>query len=235
MTSTSQPIPGAQERVARELRALRVVPVITINDPAQAVSLATALVEGGLPCAEITFRTAGAGEALRRIRDAGVPLLAGAGTVLTPQQADAAREAGARFVVAPGLNPAVVEHCLGMGMPVFPGVCTPSEVERALALGLQTLKFFPAEAMGGVPFLKAISAPYHMVDWMPTGGVTPQNLASYLALGRVIACGGSWMATPDMIAKGEFTTIRGEAARAAALAGTSTTTTSTTSTEAGKA
>lgn len=220
--TTTQTLPS-QDQVAQQLRALRVVPVITIEDPAHAEPLAQALVDGGLPCAEITFRTKAAGEALRRITGAGIPLLAGAGTVLTPAQVDDARDAGARFVVAPGLNPAVVERCQAIGMAVFPGVCTPSEVERALGLGLRTLKFFPAESMGGVGFLKAISAPYHMVEWMPTGGVSPANLASYLALPRVVACGGSWMATGEMIAKGEFTTIREEAARAAALAGTSST------------
>jgi 2-dehydro-3-deoxyphosphogluconate aldolase/(4S)-4-hydroxy-2-oxoglutarate aldolase len=144
-------------------------------------------------------------------------VLAGAGTVLTVQQAAEARAAGARFVVAPGLNPAVVEYCQAHGMPVYPGVCTPTEVETALGLGLRALKFFPAEPAGGVPFLKALASPYGMMAFIPTGGIHAENVASYLALPNVIACGGSWMAPTPWIAERQFDRIR-DAARAAALA-----------------
>lgn len=191
-----------------QLRALRVLPVIVIDDPADAVPLATALAEGGLNAAEITFRTSGAAEALRRIADARPDMLIGAGTVLTPEQAKSAREAGARFVVSPGFGPRVVDHCLEHDIPVFPGVCTPTEVEAALAQGLTTLKFFPAEPMGGVKFLKAIAAPYGMIEWMPTGGISEKNVGEYLAFARVVACGGSWMAPSDWIATKQFDRVR---------------------------
>jgi len=196
------------------LRAARVVPVITIDDPENAVPLARALSAGGLTCAEITFRTPRAAEAIRRISAEAPDLLAGAGTVLTPTQVDAARDAGAQFIVAPGLNPRVVEHCKALGLPVYPGIATPTEVERALELGLTTLKFFPAEAMGGLGYLKAIAAPYVGVNFMPTGGVSATNVAAYLAFDRVVACGGSWMAPADWIAAKQFDRIREESRRA---------------------
>jgi 2-dehydro-3-deoxyphosphogluconate aldolase/(4S)-4-hydroxy-2-oxoglutarate aldolase len=200
------------------LRAARIVPVITIDDPENAVPLAKALSAGGMQCAEITFRTSRAGEALRRIADQVPDLLAGAGTVLTPTQVDAARDAGAQFVVAPGFNRRVVEHCLSAGMPVYPGIATPSEVEAALELDLTTLKFFPAEPMGGLAYLKAIAAPFVGVHFMPTGGISGANVASYLAFDRVAACGGSWMAPADWIAAKQFDRIREESERASAIA-----------------
>ena len=190
------------------IRAMRIVPVIVIKDPEDAVPLGAALTEGGLPCAEVTFRTAGAPEALRRIAGEYPDLLLGAGTVLTPQQAAEAKAAGAKFVVSPGFNPAVVDYCLANDLPIYPGVCTPTEVEAALAKGLEVLKFFPAEAAGGVAFLKAISAPYGMVRFIPTGGVSTRNVADYLALKSVVACGGSWMAPNDWIAEKQFDRIR---------------------------
>ena len=196
------------------LRALRLLPVIVIDDAEAAAPLAHALTDGGLPAAEVTFRTAAAAEAIRRMADASPDLLVGAGTVLTTKQADDALAAGARFIVAPGFNRAVVEHCLARGVPVYPGVCTPTEVEAALATGVQVLKFFPAEPMGGVKFLKAIAAPYGMVEWMPTGGVTVDNVQGYLDFKKVVACGGSWMAPQDAIASGDFERIRAETARA---------------------
>ncbi|HEU4628356.1 MAG TPA: bifunctional 4-hydroxy-2-oxoglutarate aldolase/2-dehydro-3-deoxy-phosphogluconate aldolase [Gemmatimonadaceae bacterium] len=205
--------PLADDALSR-LRQVKVVPVIVIDDPDDAVPLARALAEGGLSCVEITFRTARAGEALRRITAELPTLLAGAGTVLTPRQADEARDAGAQFVVAPGFSPAVVDHCLERGIPVFPGVCTPTEIEAALAKGLRTLKFFPAEPAGGVPFLKAIAAPYGAVQFIPTGGISAANLGAYLALEQVVACGGSWMAPADWIAARQFDRIR-DAARTA--------------------
>jgi len=194
--------------VLARLRQTKIVPVIVINDAEDAVPLAAALTEGGLACAEVTFRTKAAGEALRRICAENPEMLAGAGTVLTPQQAKEARDAGAHFIVAPGFSPAVVDYCLEHDIPVYPGVCTPTDVEAALAKGLKTLKFFPAEPAGGVPYLKAISAPYNMVSFMPTGGVNAANIGSYLEMKNVVACGGSWMAPNDWIAAREFDRIR---------------------------
>lgn len=196
------------------LRALRVLPVIVIDDPADAVPLANALSAGGLAAAEITFRTAGAEEALRRIAGERPDMLVGAGTVLTPEQARAARDAGAKFVVAPGLSPRVVNWCLEHDVPVFPGVCTPTEVEAALELGLRTLKFFPAEPMGGIKFLKAIAGPYHTVEWMPTGGINEKNVGDYLAFPKVVACGGSWMAPTEWIAGKQFDRVQSTTAAA---------------------
>jgi 2-dehydro-3-deoxyphosphogluconate aldolase/(4S)-4-hydroxy-2-oxoglutarate aldolase len=195
------------------LQRIRVVPLIVIDDARNAASLAMALSMGGLPCAEIAFRTPAAGEALRRLTSANADILAGAGTVLTPEQAAEARDAGAQFIVSPGFNPRVVDYCQDHDIPIYPGVCTPTEVEAALEKGLTTLKFFPAEAMGGVETLKAISAPYSAARFIPTGGLNGASLPSYLALKSVVACGGSWMAPRDWIAAGEFDRIRGEVER----------------------
>lgn len=196
------------------LQRLRILPVIVIDDAASAVPLARALAEGGLPAAEVTFRTAGAAEAIRRIA-AEVPGVAlGAGTVLTPKRVDEAHDAGARFIVAPGLNAAVVDRAREHGLPVFPGVCTPTEIEHALELGLGALKFFPAEPMGGLAFLKAVAAPYGDVRFMPTGGITAANVFDYLRFEKVIACGGSWMAPQDRIRAGDFAWIREQTVRA---------------------
>jgi 2-dehydro-3-deoxyphosphogluconate aldolase/(4S)-4-hydroxy-2-oxoglutarate aldolase len=202
--------------VAERFRALRVVPVIVIEDAARAASLAGALSEGGLPCAEVTFRTKSAADAIRRMRDAQPDMLIGAGTVLTPTQADSALDAGATFIVAPGFSPVVVDYCLERDVPIFPGTCTPSEVEAALMRGLRVVKFFPAEPAGGLPYLKAMAAPYGEVSFMPTGGITRANLPSYLAFPRVVACGGSWMAPAEWIAKGDFEAIRAETERTVA-------------------
>ncbi|HET9983444.1 MAG TPA: bifunctional 4-hydroxy-2-oxoglutarate aldolase/2-dehydro-3-deoxy-phosphogluconate aldolase [Longimicrobiales bacterium] len=207
--------------ILERLRRTRVVPVIVIDDAADAVPLARALLEGGLPCAEVTFRTAAAAEAIRRIVAEVPDMLVGAGTVLTPQQAAEAERAGARFVVAPGFGPAVVDRCLERDVPVFPGVCTPTEIEMALARGLRVVKFFPAEAAGGLAFLKAVAAPYGMMEFVPTGGINAANLGAYLAFKPVVACGGSWMAPAEWIRAGDFDRIRAEtraAARAAGLA-----------------
>jgi len=200
------------------LRAVRLVPVITIDDPDDAVPLANALHDGGLPCAEITFRTPRAAEALRRITADAPEMFVGAGTVLTTAQAALATDAGAQFIVAPGFNPRVVDYCLDRGIPVYPGIATPTEIEAALEKGLTTLKFFPAEPMGGLVFLKAVAAPYVDVNFMPTGGINAGNVASYLAFPRVVACGASWMAPPDWIAAKRFDRIRDEARRASDLA-----------------
>ena len=188
--------------------------MIVIDDPAAAVPLGNALSRGGLPCAEVTFRTAGAREALTRMAAECPDLLLGAGTVLTPDQVRSARDAGAKFIVAPGFNPVVVEYCLEQEIPVFPGVATPSEIEQALMRGLRVVKFFPAEPLGGVAYLKAMSAPYGGLEFMPTGGITLQNVRSYLSFSKVVACGGSWMAPTDWIAAGEFDRIATEVAKA---------------------
>jgi 2-dehydro-3-deoxyphosphogluconate aldolase/(4S)-4-hydroxy-2-oxoglutarate aldolase len=202
------------DAVLDRLRDARVVPVITIDDPSDAVPLARALAAGGLACVEITFRTPRAAEALRRICTEVPEIVAGAGTVLTPAQVRTARDAGTQFVVAPGLNARVVNECRERAIPIYPGVATPTEIEAALELGLETLKFFPAEPMGGLAYLKAIAAPYVDVRFMPTGGVSASNVASYLAFSRVVACGGSWMAPADRIAAKQFDWIQAEARRA---------------------
>jgi 2-dehydro-3-deoxyphosphogluconate aldolase/(4S)-4-hydroxy-2-oxoglutarate aldolase len=203
--------------VVERLRALRVVPVIVIESPRDAIPLAEALADGGLPCAEITFRTPAAVESLSLIARARPDFLVGAGTVLTPQQADLALESGARFAVSPGTNPRVVEHCRRIGLPFFPGVATPSDVEAALDLGVRTVKFFPAEPMGGLRYLKAIAAPYGELTFMPTGGITRDTLEDYLGFPRVVACGGSWMVPSDWIAAGAFGRIRDETRRVVEL------------------
>lgn len=204
-------------QVVDRLRALRVVPVIVIDSPRDAIPLAAALADGGLPCAEITFRTPAAVEALALIARERPDFLVGAGTVLTPQQADLAMRSGAAFAVAPGTNPRVVAHCRDIGLPFFPGVATPSDLEAALELGTRSVKLFPAEPMGGVRYLKALAAPYGEVSFMPTGGITRETLAGYLAFARVVACGGSWMAPADWIASGSFDRIRDETRRVVEL------------------
>jgi 2-dehydro-3-deoxyphosphogluconate aldolase/(4S)-4-hydroxy-2-oxoglutarate aldolase len=204
--------------VIQSLARFRVIPVIVIDQPDHAVPLARALAEGGLPVAEVTFRTGTAAEALRRIAAECPDVLLGAGTVLDPDQAAWARAAGASFVVAPGLNPRVVDYCTVHGIPVIPGVATPTEIEAARERGLHVLKFFPAEAMGGQAYLKAVSAPYRDVQFIPTGGISAANLEGYLSMKNVLACGGSWMAPPEWIRDGEFDRIRDEAAKASAIA-----------------
>ena len=203
----------------RSLLALApVIPVLTIEKIADAVPLGRALCAGGLRALEVTLRTPRAMEALRRIAAELPDMLIGAGTVLTPAQAAEARGAGARFAVAPGFNPAVVEFCQSVELPIFPGVCTPSEIEMALGAGLSVVKFFPAEPIGGLRYLKAVAAPYTTVSFMPTGGIGPSNLASYLAFPRVVACGGSWLAPNDWINAGQFDRIRDTTRAAVSIA-----------------
>ena len=194
--------------VLETIRKLRIVPLIVMDDPAQDDPLARALVEGGLPCAEIAFRTPGALAALRRMAAEHPEVLVGAGTVLTPDQAADARAADARFVVSPGLDRRVVDYCRAHHLAVFPGVCTPTEIAAALSLGLTVLKFFPAEPMGGLPFLQAVAAPFSDAEFIPTGGLAASHLPDYLAFRRVAACGGSWMAPQAWIAAGQFDRIR---------------------------
>jgi 2-dehydro-3-deoxyphosphogluconate aldolase / (4S)-4-hydroxy-2-oxoglutarate aldolase len=196
-----------------------VVPVITLARPEQGVPVAEALLAGGLTCAEITFRSDAAAAAIEMIRSRVPALLVGAGTILTTAQADAAIAAGASFLVAPGFNPAIVDHVLGRGIPMLPGVCTPSEIEQALARGLELVKFFPAAAMGGAGYLRALAGPYPMVHYVPTGGITADDVAGYLALRSVVAVGGTWLAASDLVAAGAWETIRGLAAEAAAIVG----------------
>ncbi|HYN82868.1 MAG TPA: bifunctional 4-hydroxy-2-oxoglutarate aldolase/2-dehydro-3-deoxy-phosphogluconate aldolase [Gemmatimonadaceae bacterium] len=199
--------PPAKDEIVDRLRQLRLVPVIVIDDPKAAPALGRALAAGGLPCAEVTFRTIGARASIERMVAECPDVLVGAGTVLTREQAMEAEKAGARFIVSPGFGPAVVDYCLERGIPVFPGVATPTEIELAMSRGLRILKFFPAEPLGGVKYLKAISAPYASVEFIPTGGVGLLNLAEYLRIPCVVACGGSWVASAERIAEGDFKEI----------------------------
>jgi 2-dehydro-3-deoxyphosphogluconate aldolase/(4S)-4-hydroxy-2-oxoglutarate aldolase len=194
-----------------------VVPVVTLSRPDQAVPVAEALAAGGLSCVEITFRSDAAAAGIEAIRGRLPALLVGAGTILTTAQADSAIAAGAAFLVAPGFNPAVVDHALRRGIPMLPGVCTPSEIEQALARGLELVKFFPAAAMGGVDYLRPLAGPYPMMRYVPTGGIGPNDVAAYLALRSVVAVGGTWLATPDAVAAGAWDSIAEIAAEAAAL------------------
>lgn len=193
-------------QIYETLKQHRLVPVIALDDASQANPLADALVAGGLPVAEVTFRTPAALESIRLMAERG-DLLVGAGTVLTTEQVDQAQAAGAKFLVSPGFNPRVVSHALAIGMPICPGVCTPSDVEQAIEHGLEVVKFFPAESFGGLSTLKAIAAPYRQMRFIPTGGIGPANVADYLAFDRVVACGGSWMVKPALYASGDFSGV----------------------------
>jgi 2-dehydro-3-deoxyphosphogluconate aldolase/(4S)-4-hydroxy-2-oxoglutarate aldolase len=197
-----------QSMITEALRRWRVIPVITIEDPKNAVPLASALLAGGLPIAEITLRTPSALESLRRINHEHPEMFAGAGTVLNVRQAEQARKAGAHFVISPGLNRAVVDYCLEHDIPVYPGVATASEIEAAIDTGLTLLKLWPIETLGGVTYMKLLSGPFAGVEFNPSGGVTGANFESYLALKNVVACGGSWMAPPEWIAERQFERIR---------------------------
>ena len=200
------------------IRKTGIVPVVVLDDAKDAEPLAEALIRGGLPCAEVTFRTAAAEESIRRMTEKFPEMLVGAGTVLTTEQVDRAVATGAKFIVAPGLNPVTVKYCLEKGIPVFPGVLTPSEIEQALSLGLQVVKFFPAEPSGGLKMIQAIAAAYVGLKFMPTGGINAKNVGEYLADEKhILACGGSWMVKKDLIAAGEFGKIEEMAREAAAL------------------
>ena len=189
------------------LRVLRVMPVIQIENADDAVPLAKVLVDNGLPAAEITFRTAAAAESIRRIREAYPDIILCAGTVLTKEQAKQAIDAGADFVVSPGFNPTTVQYCLDNNIKIIPGINNPSLVEQALELGVSILKFFPAEASGGLNMLKSLTGPYGNIQVMPTGGVNPLNLLSYLAIPQVVACGGTWIAPTEAIRNHEWEVI----------------------------
>lgn len=193
--------------IIKKIGELGIVPVVKIDDAKDAAPLAEALIKGGLPVAEITFRTAAAEEAIRNITGSVPDILVGAGTVLSIEQVKRAVDAGAEFIVTPGLNPRVVEYCVREQIAVTPGCSNPSDIEKALEFGLDVVKFFPSEASGGIKTLKAISAPYSMVRFIPTGGINADNLVEYLSFSKVLACGGSWMVKDELIRKGNFDEI----------------------------
>lgn len=195
-----------------------VVPVVVLNDADDAVPLADALIKGGLPCAEVTFRTDAAEESIRRICESFPDMLVGAGTVLTTEQVERAHKAGAKFIVSPGFDPEIIDYCISIGLPVLPGCITPSEIAQAVKRGLKVVKFFPAEQSGGVAMIKAMAAPYSMVKFMPTGGISTKNLADYLSCDKILCCGGSWMVKEDLIKSGSFDKITDMTKEATALA-----------------
>ena len=204
--------------IREKLASIGIIPVIKINDAEKAVPLARALCAGGLPAAEVTFRTPAAAEAIRRIRAEVPAVCVCAGTVLNAETAERAVEAGAEAVISPGTNPAVVKWCLEMGVPVIPGCATPTEVEACMRMGLDFEKLFPAEVVGGVAMLKALSGPYSHMAFMPTGGVSPENAAAYLAQKNVVCCGGSWMVPEKLLESGDFAAIERLARAAAEIA-----------------
>ena len=203
--------------VAEKIAGFGVVPVVVLEDVKDAAPLAKALVEGGLPCAEVTFRTAAAEESIRVMTTEYPDMFVGAGTVLTIEQVDRAVAAGAKFIVSPGFDPEIVDYCLEKEIPVFPGCITPSEVAQAVKRGLKVVKFFPAEQFGGVATIKAMAAPYVGLKFMPTGGVSAKNLESYLSCDKIIACGGSWMVKGDLVKAGKFDEIKDLTAEAVNL------------------
>ncbi|HCG5922741.1 TPA: bifunctional 4-hydroxy-2-oxoglutarate aldolase/2-dehydro-3-deoxy-phosphogluconate aldolase [Vibrio parahaemolyticus] len=190
--------------IKEQLKALKVIPVIAIDKAEDIIPLGKVLAENGLPAAEITFRSAAAAEAIRLLRETQPDMLIGAGTVLNREQAIAAKEAGATFIVSPGFNPNTVKACQEIGIDIVPGVNNPSTVEAALEMGLTTLKFFPAEASGGINMVKSLLAPYTDIELMPTGGINPANIKDYLAIPRVLACGGTWMVDKKLIEAGNL-------------------------------
>ncbi|EJN3162273.1 bifunctional 4-hydroxy-2-oxoglutarate aldolase/2-dehydro-3-deoxy-phosphogluconate aldolase [Vibrio cholerae] len=190
--------------IKQQLKALKVIPVIAIDNAEDIIPLGKVLVENGLPAAEITFRSEAAVEAIRLLRQTQPDMLIGAGTVLNREQAIAAKEAGATFIVSPGFNPNTVKACQEIGIDIVPGVNNPSTVEAALEMGLTTLKFFPAEASGGINMVKSLLAPYTNIELMPTGGISPANIQDYLAIPRVLACGGTWMVDKKLIETGNW-------------------------------
>ena len=218
--SASVRTPSDAADILGTLRRVGLNAVIVIEDAKDAVAMAKAISAGGLPCIEITMRTPAALESIRRIAAELPEVIIGAGTVLTPENARDARNAGAQFMVSPGLNPAMVDYCIDKGIPVYPGIATPTEIETALRHGLSVVKVFPSEALGGVAYLKAIPGPFGKLEFLTSGGITAANLADYLAYERVVACGGSWMAPQAMIISGQFDRIREETAKAVAIAAT---------------
>lgn len=194
--------------VLKKISNIGIVPVVVLDDAKDAAPLAKALIAGGLPCAEVTFRTAAAEESIRIMASEYPEMLVGAGTVLTTEQVDRAVNAGAKFIVSPGFNPTIVKYCLDKNIPVCPGINNPSNIEAALELGLDVVKFFPAEQSGGIDMIKAMAAPYTNVKFMPTGGINAKNICDYLAFDKIIACGGSWMVKKDLVAAGKYDEIQ---------------------------
>ena len=194
--------------VLEKLGQYGIVPVVVLNDSKDAAPLADALCDGGLACAEVTFRTETAADSIRIMTEKHPEMLVGAGTVLTTKQVDEAVEAGAKFIVSPGLNPTIVKYCIEKNIPITPGVATPSEMEQAIELGLNLVKFFPAEPSGGLAMINAVAAPYTMLKFMPTGGINPNNVKDYLNSDKIFACGGSWMVKGNLINNGDFDKIK---------------------------
>lgn len=194
--------------VLQKMHEIGIIPVVVLNDAKDAEPLGRALLEGGLPCAEVTFRTDAAEESIRIMSEKFPKLLVGAGTVLTTEQVDRAVRAGAKFIVSPGLNPKVVQYCIDKNIPVTPGVVTPGEIEKAIELGLSVVKFFPAEPSGGLAMINAVGAAYTAMKFMPTGGINEKNVVNYLKSDRIHACGGSWMVKGDLISSGQFERIK---------------------------
>ena len=191
----------------QQLKKIGIIPVVVLNDVKDALPLAERLMKGGLPCAEVTFRTAAAEESIRLMAKEFPDMIVGAGTVLTTEQADRAIGAGSKFIVSPGFNPKVTEYVLKKGVPMTPGVCTPTEIEAAMSLGLDVLKFFPAEPSGGLGMIKAVCAAYVKLQIMPTGGINANNVRDYLKYDRIVACGGSWMVNGSLVKEGKFDEI----------------------------
>ncbi len=204
--------------IEKKIEELGIVPVVVLQDAKDAEPLARALCKGGLPCAEVPFRTAAAKESIRIMAEECPEMLVGAGTVLTTKQVDEAVLAGAKFIVSPGFDPEIVDYCLEKKIPVFPGCITPSEIAQAVKRGLRVVKFFPAEQFGGAATIKALSAPYVGLKFMPTGGVSAANLKDYFGCKAVAACGGSWMVKGDLVAEGKFGEIERLTAEAVKLA-----------------
>jgi 2-dehydro-3-deoxyphosphogluconate aldolase/(4S)-4-hydroxy-2-oxoglutarate aldolase len=205
------------DSMMKKISDIGIVPVVVLDEAENAPALANALCQGGLPCAEVTFRTEAAEESIRIMTEKYPDMLVGAGTVLTTEQVDRAVRAGAAFIVSPGLNPKVVTYCLERNIPIIPGTQTPSEMEKALELGLEVVKFFPAEPAGGLKMIKAVAAPYTALKFMPTGGINLDNVEEYLKYDRILACGGSWMVKGDLISQGRFDVVERMTREAAEL------------------
>lgn len=205
------------EELLKQIECMGILPVIKLNDAKDAVPLAKALCEGGLPCAEVTFRTEAAEESIRLMHEAYPDMVLAAGTVLTTEQVDRAVAAGASVIVSPGFDPEIVDYCISKNIPVMPGIVTPSELAQAVKRGLTRVKFFPATAAGGIKMIKAMCAAYTTVRIMPTGGINTSNLEEFLSCDKIFCCGGSWMVKGDLIKAGEFDKIKDMTAEAVAL------------------
>lgn len=200
--------------IIEKLYAIGLIPVVKIDDLETALPIAKALSDGGLPCIEVTFRTKYASDAIKLISQKYPKILVAAGTVLTTEQADSAKKSGAAFVVSPGFNPNLVKHCINNNIPIIPGCSNPSDIEKAIELGLNTVKFFPAEAAGGLKMIKALAGPFPNVQFMPTGGITEENITEYLAFKKIVACGGSFMVTDELVAQSNYQEITNISKRA---------------------